>query len=136
MDIQPELTPKIAKGYIDLACAGIAREYPNAPQLLLGSATDLETNRSLHLAFFGCFDWHSAVHSHWLLVRLLRSGLLDDEASKNALAVLNRYLTAENLATELDYFSKPGRAGFEFPYGWAWLLRLWHEAGSFSTGLK
>ena len=105
-----------------LPLAGIAREYPNAPQLVLNGSGDLKTPRELHPAFFGCFDWHSAVHGHWALVRLLRSGMLEVEHEvRHALAV---NLTPEHLEAEADYFRRPDRASFERMYGWAWLLAL------------
>jgi len=132
--IHPYLTSSVADGYVELAIAGLEREYPNAPQLLLSSPADLSTNRELHPAFYGCFDWHSSVHSHWLLVRLLRTGLLSISVVDEATRVLDAHLTVEHIATELLYFSQPARAGFEFPYGWAWLLRLWHECGTLRGG--
>jgi hypothetical protein len=134
VNIHPYLTPSVANGYAELAVAGLEREYPNAPQLMLGSPADLRTNRDLHPAFYGCFDWHSSVHSHWLLVRLLRTGLLSTSVGNDAIRVLDAHLTTGHLAAELSFFSQAGRSGFEFPYGWAWLLRLWHESGTIDAG--
>ena len=129
MKVSTELTAEVAFGYTALAVGGINREYPNAPQLVVRAEADLATNRALHPAFYGCFDWHSAVHSHWLLVRMLRTELLDSKTSTEVQATLDQHLTPENLATELAYFTDAGHTGFEFPYGWAWVLRLWHETG-------
>lgn len=79
--------------------------------------------RELHPAFFGCYDWHSAVHSHWTLVRLRRRFPELAEAAQIA-AALDEHLTAANLAREAEYFDGAGRGTFERPYGWGWLLAL------------
>ena len=96
------------------------------PGDVLLDATNLRRPRELHPAFYGCFDWHSAVHSHWLLVRLLRllPGLPEAAPIRSA---LNDHLTETNLGTEAAYFAQPGRRSFERPYGWAWLLKLAEE---------
>src|SRR5205809_4078795 len=52
-----------------LALACVGREFPNQPGHVMQRAGELDRPRSLHPAFFGCFDWHSAVHGHWLLAR-------------------------------------------------------------------
>jgi hypothetical protein len=103
-----------------------AREYPTYPDHVLLDAADLRRTRELHPAFYGCFDWHSTVHSHWLLVRLLRllPALPEAERIRSA---LNEHLTEANLRTEAAYFAEPGRGSFERPYGWAWLLKLAEE---------
>ncbi len=107
-----------------LAC--ISREYPNALGHVLNSEGDIRSPRALHPAFYGCFDWHSSVHSHWMLVRLLRlfPGLPEEKSIREA---LNANLTAANLQTEADYFTHPNRQSFERMYGWAWLLKLTEE---------
>ncbi len=106
-----------------LALACIEREYPNKLAHVMASEADLGTPRALTPAFYGCFDWHSAVHGHWLLVRLLRR---DPSATWAAQArdALVRNLGADNLAAELAYLDRPDRVGFERPYGLAWLLQL------------
>jgi hypothetical protein len=117
-----------------VALANVRREYPRRlDQLLTGPATEWRP-RALHPAFFGSYDWHSAVHMHWLLARLLRlHPSLEDEIAP----VLEEHLTAPNMAAELQFFRSPGGAVFERPYGWAWLLALqaelrrlgrWHAA--------
>jgi len=84
---------------------------------------DVRRPREQTPAFFGCFDWHSAVHGHWTLVRLARC--FPEEAwAKEAVAALRQSLTDENLQLELKFMSKSGREGFERPYGLAWLLQL------------
>lgn len=107
----------------DLALACVHREYPNKIAHVLDSDADVLPPRELTPAFFGCFDWHSAVHGHWLLARLAR--LYPDarfaEPARQALALS---LTEQNIAVEVAYMSVPGREPFERPYGLAWLLQL------------
>jgi hypothetical protein len=122
----PILKQEQAAQFADLALACIHREYPNHPSHLLNSDADCQTPRALHPAFYGCWDWHSAVHGHWLLVRLLR--LFPDLPQATAVrAALNENLTAANLLAEAAYFSQPNRQSFERPYGWAWALKLAEE---------
>jgi hypothetical protein len=117
------LTLAQAERFTALALAGIQREYPNHPGHLLNGPDDLRTPRELHPAFYGCLDWHSAVHSHWLLVRLLR--LFPELPQATAVrTALDENLTAANLQAEADYFLQPNRQSFERPYGWGWLLQL------------
>jgi hypothetical protein len=85
--------------------------------------TDAHPPRELTPAFYGCFDWHSDVHGHWLLVRLLRL-MPNAPFAAQARAELARSFTAQNIAGELQYLQHPGRASFERPYGLAWLLML------------
>lgn len=104
-----------------LECVG--REYPNLIHHPLSGDEDVRPPRELTPAFFGCFDWHSAVHGHWTLVRLLRFFPEADWAAE-AHSALKRNLTPANLAAEAAYLAAPGRSGFERPYGLAWLLQL------------
>jgi len=114
-----------------LALQGIGREYPNQPAAVLRSARDLLSPAVLHPAFFGCYDWHSAVHGHWMLVRLLRicPGLPN---AAEVRARLSAHLTATNLKTEAAYFEPAEHRGFERMYGWAWMLRLAAELKSWN----
>ena len=112
--------------YARLALSGVTRPYPNHPQHVMLDSQDLHTPRQLHPAFYGCFDWHSAVHSHWLLACLLRSLPQLPEAGEMR-AALDENLSAANLQIEADYFARPGRQSFERMYGWAWLLKLAQE---------
>ena len=106
-----------------LALQGIDREYPNKPAEVLRGPQDILSPSAMHPAFFGCFDWHSAVHGHWLLVRLLRLFPAWPEAAL-VRARLSAHLTAASLATEAAYFEPRENRGFERMYGWAWALRL------------
>lgn len=108
-----------------LALKCLHQEYPNKLAHVLRSDSDVKPPRELTPAFYGCYDWHSAVHGHWLLARL--AGRYDNARagwSEEAIAALERSLTPANIAVELAYMTGPGRASFERPYGLAWLLAL------------
>jgi hypothetical protein len=123
-----ELTTEQASEFARLALAGITREYPNAPGVVMNGAEDALAPSALHPAFYGCFDWHSAVHSHWLLVRLLRL-FPDLKEGARAREALGGNLSAENILGEKAYLEQPNRQSFERTYGWAWLLKLTQELG-------
>jgi hypothetical protein len=110
-----------------LALAGVRREYPNHITHLMRDASQVGSPRELHPAFYGCYDWHSSVHGHWLLVRLLRAGAGVELPESEIREALAENLTAENVRVEDEYFREPGRAPYERPYGWAWLLKLHEE---------
>ncbi|ABF42679.1 conserved hypothetical protein [Candidatus Koribacter versatilis Ellin345] len=122
----PSLDARNVERFANLALACIQREYPNKIAHVLNSDADARPPRELTPAFYGCFDWHSSVHGHWLLVRLLR--LFPNSSFESAAReALRANLTAENLAKESDYLHGEGRASFERPYGLAWLLQLCAE---------
>jgi hypothetical protein len=104
----------------------VRKEYPNKISHVLNSDADVAPPRKLTPAFCGCYDWHSSVHGHWLLVRLLRT-FPDASFAKAAHDALKESLTVENLKTEAAYLRGDGRASFERPYGLAWLLQLCAE---------
>jgi hypothetical protein len=112
-----------AERFAKLALACVHKEYPNKISHSLLSDADVAPPRKLTPAFYGCYDWHSSVHGHWLLVRLLRTfpNALFAAAARDA---LRQSLTAENTAAEAAYLKAEGRASFERPYGLAWLLQL------------
>ncbi len=126
------LTPGAASRFARLVLAGLHREYPGKLDHVLDDGASLRSPRSLHPAFFGCFDWHSAVHGHWLLARLLRQfpGLPEAGAIRDA---LDASLTPANIAAEVEYLRLPGAGAFERTYGWAWLLMLAEELGRART---
>ena len=98
----------------------IQREYPNDLRHRMDHPDDRPTPREVHPAFFGCYDWHSAVEMHWALVRLLR--VAPKRVAPDARDVLDRHLTADHLRTEADYFD--ARPSFSRPYGWGWVFTL------------
>ncbi|UCF67257.1 MAG: DUF2891 domain-containing protein [Acidobacteriota bacterium] len=118
-----ELDPATAGRLARLALDCVHREYPNKIAHVLSSDADVKPPRRLTPAFFGCFDWHSAVHGHWLLARLARVFPKADFAEP-ARAALARNLTTEKIRDEVAYFDGDGRVSFERPYGLAWLLQL------------
>jgi hypothetical protein len=120
------LDPAVAGRFADLALACVHREYPNKIAHVLNDDGDARPPRELTPVFWGCFDWHSSVHGHWLLARLARLAP-EAEFAPAARAALARSLTAEGVRGEVAYFAAPGREGFERPYGLAWLLQLGAE---------
>ena len=120
------LDPQTAGRFAKLALDCVHREYPVKIAHLLNSAADVKSPRELTPAFYGCFDWHSSVHGHWMLARLARQLPLAEFAAP-ARAALAKSFTRENLASEADYLKATGRGGFERPYGLAWLLQLTAE---------
>ena len=112
-----------AERFARLALDCVHREYPNKVAHVLNGDTDAKPPRQLTPAFYGCFDWHSSVHGHWLLARLARRFPSAPFAAP-ARAALAKSLTEANVAGEVAYLSAPGRVGFERPYGLAWLLQL------------
>jgi hypothetical protein len=112
--------------FANLALACVHQEYPNKIAHVMSSDQDVAPPRILTPVFFGCFDWHSSVHGHWLLVRLLRlhAAGVDAKAIETA---LNQSFQTEKVAAELNYLSHEQRASFERPYGVAWLLQLMAE---------
>jgi len=121
-----QLTQETASGFARLALKCIHKEYPNKLDHVINNPSEVQSPRTLHPAFYGCFDWHSSVHGHWMLVHLLR--LFPDlpEANEIRLA-LNRDFSAENIIKEVQYLGQKNRKSFERTYGWAWLLKLAEE---------
>ncbi len=120
------LTRESASAFAKLALKGAKKEYPNKPGHVLLDAADAKTPKALHPAFYGCYDWHSAVHGHWMLAHILKK-FPDLTEAKEIRAVLNEHLTAANIQGEIDYFNRREAKSFERPYGWAWLLKLAEE---------
>src|SRR5436190_5783955 len=122
-NVQPRFDAVAAERFAKLALACVGKEYPNKISHVLNSDTDVAPPRKLTPVFYGCYDWHSSVHGHWLLVRLLRT-FPDASFAAAARDALGKSLTAENLKREAAYIRGEGRASFERPYGLAWLLQL------------
>lgn len=109
--------------HVQLALDCAEREYPNQIQHVMASDADLGTPRALHPAFHGCYDWHSAVHGHWLLARFARLHP-EHPLAASARTVLDRHLTPTAIAAEADYLRGKGREPWQRPYGLAWVLQL------------
>jgi hypothetical protein len=120
------MAPEVASRYARAGLANVAREYPNHPGHLLTGPADLVAPSVLHPIFFGSYDWHSSVHQHWMLVRLLRRVPGLPEADEVA-GWFDDRVTDPAVATEAAYLLDPQRRSWERPYGWAWLLTLTAE---------
>ncbi len=108
---------------IDLALKNIDTEFPNKPSHVLSGPNDVRPPKEHFPAFYGCFDWHSSVHGHWMLVRLLKlyPDTIRDQVVRQKLA---QHLTKENVEIESRLFAEKENKSFERMYGWAWFLRL------------
>lgn len=118
-----DLTDEQAARLAQLALKGLDQEYPNKPSNVLAGPGDVRSPREMCPAFYGCFDWHSSVHGHWMLVRLLKrqpNFSLATEIRQR----LDQHLTLENIQAETRHFQQPEHKSFERLYGWAWYLRL------------
>jgi len=115
----------------ELALACVRKEYPNKIAHVLNGSNDVRSPHELTPAFYGCYDWHSSVHGHWLLARVAR---LHGDApfAARARVALDTSITAANIAAEVRYLNGAGRASFERPYGLAWLLQLHAELHEWS----
>ncbi|MGZ8853666.1 MAG: DUF2891 domain-containing protein [Thermoanaerobaculia bacterium] len=121
-----EFDARAAERFANLALVCVHKEYPNKISHNLNSDADVAPPRKLTPAFYGCYDWHSSVHGHWLLARLART-FPDATFTPKAREVLAQSITPENIAQEVEYLRGAGRASFERPYGLAWLLQLGAE---------
>ncbi len=121
-----QLTVETASRFAKMALRCLHKEFPNKLDHVINEPEDVKRPKELHPAFYGCFDWHSCVHGHWMLVHLLRTfpDLPDAEKIRRA---IDENLTAENIATEVAYLHQPNRKSFERTYGWTWLLKLADE---------
>jgi len=129
-DMTSPVDGALASRFARLALDCVHREYPNKIGHVLNEAADARTPSSLHPVFYGCFDWHSSVHGHWLLVRLLRTvpaGDMPPGMREEIVAALNRSFTAEGVSGEVAYFQAENRKAYERPYGSAWFLQLTTE---------
>ena len=120
------ISREMASKFALMALKCIEKEYPNKPSHVMNSEEELWGPKSMHPAFYGCFDWHSAVHGHWMLIRLLKKfpDLPENRRIRNA---LDRNLQKSHILKEVEYFQQKGRKSFERTYGWAWLLKLTEE---------
>ena len=128
--VSPTVDAELAARFARLALDCVHREYPNKISHVLNDNSDARPPSSLYPVFFGCFDWHSSVHGHWLLVRLLR--VMPDAQQSTELRAeieqaLDRSFTADGIAGEVAYLQVDGRQSFERPYGMAWFLQLTAE---------
>ena len=122
-----------AARFAQLAVSCIPQEYPNKLNQLLQDESDLRTPRQLHPAFYGCYDWHSSVHGHWMLVKVLRE--FPELPDRDAIAAqLYNSISPDNIAAEVAYFERESKS-WERMYGWAWLLQLQTELNTWDEPL-
>ena len=118
--------------FANLALHCIHQEFPNVVKHMMNSADDVKAPNKLYPAFYGCLDWHSSVHGHWLLVRMLNTA--QDTVDKDLIIKkLNTSFTTENIQGELASLKRENNASFERPYGLAWFLQLTAELRQSST---
>ncbi|MCX8998993.1 DUF2891 domain-containing protein [Rhizobiaceae bacterium BDR2-2] len=119
----PVLDEHIAIRFSRIALGHIRREYPNKPDHVLDGPADARTPSELHPVFYGSYDWHSCVHSYWMLAYLLRR-FPAIETAGDIRALFDAQLVPEKIAAECAYLAAPSARGFKRPYGWGWLLKL------------
>lgn len=123
---EPNFTLTEANKLIELPLHCVGTEYPYKPGETLESKADLVEPIAKHPIFYGCFDWHSAVHGYWSMVTLVKQFPEMDKAEE-VKKLLKEKITTENVMIEVSYFEKPINKSFERTYGWAWLLKLSEE---------
>lgn len=121
------LTAEIAAKFMGLTLSHLGREYPHKLDHVLDGPDDARTPSQLHPIFHGSFDWHSCVHGWWQILRLARR-FPDLPVAVDIRARADAMLVPDKIAGELAFLGRPYAAGFERPYGWAWLLALHAEA--------
>jgi len=122
-----DIASDLADRFSRLAMDCVHREYPNKVARTYKSDAGIGSPQELFPVFYGCFDWHSSVHGHWLLVRLLRTGPQDAPWRDEAIDKLNQSFTPENVAGEVASFKDVTPGSWERPYGLAWFLQLTAE---------
>ncbi len=122
----PKLTVEEAHRLASLPLHCIDVQYPNKLQQVLEDESQLLSPKTLHPAFYGCFDWHSSVHGHWSIVALLKK-YPDLENREELIQKIEETITKEHIEQEVAYFQSKTNKSFERTYGWAWLLKLQEE---------
>ncbi|WP_158816319.1 DUF2891 domain-containing protein [Methylocapsa sp. S129] len=139
MAARSNLTPELAAWFAGVALGHVRQEYPNKPDHVLAGPDDARTPSALHPVFYGSYDWHSCVHSYWMLARLLRR-FPELPVAGDIRALFDEQFVVEKVAVECAYLAAPTARGFKRPYGWAWLLKLaeelsFHDQGHWSRML-
>lgn len=130
-----ELTLEQANRLVELPLICVQKEYPFMLTHTLNDKSDAKEPTKLYPAFCGCFDWHSAVHGHWSLVKLLKE-FPELEKADSIKIILRNNLSKENIIAETDYFKEEKNKHFERTYGWAWLLKLAEELHTWDSPLS
>lgn len=125
LNIQLDLAQANRLAQLPLSC--ITQPFPYKAGHTIAKAEDMDLPQVHHPAFYGCFDWHSAVHGHWSLVYLMKQ-FPKLEAADTARQNLHLNLSKTNIEKEVEYFAlNRYTKSFERTYGWAWLLKLQEE---------
>ncbi len=121
-------TDDIASKLAEKPLKCIEQEFPNKTAHIINNANEATlTPVQLHPSFYGCFDWHSSVHGHWMLLKILKDKPNLKESSE-IVKLLDQSFAPEKILAEAQYFTKYEIAkNFERTYGWAWLLKLDQE---------
>jgi len=129
-----DLTAQGAAHLAELPLRCMQQEFPYKTGVVFSDSSLVINPRNYHPAFYGCYDWHSSVHGHWMLVRLLKSfpGMAKE---KEIITKLSQNLTAANIRQEQELFKNKENKGFERIYGWSWLLQLQRELLTWNTPL-
>ena len=122
----PTLNLEQANRLAELPLSCVGTEYPNKLNQTIGGEKDLKSPKELHPTFYGCFDWHSAVHGHWSMASLLRQ-FPDLDKRTEIIEFLTKSISTENIEKEIEYFQGEYNKSYERTYGWAWLLKLAEE---------
>ncbi len=130
LSFSQELNIERANGLAGLPLKCLQQEYPNKLSQLLADSTEIANPKTLHPAFYGCFDWHSSVHGHWSLVYLLKH-FPNLNRREEVITKLKVNLSKENIAQEIAYLNKKHNKSYERTYGWAWLLKLQQELDTY-----
>lgn len=130
----PKLTDALAEQLSDMPLKCIEQEYPNKTAHIINSVQEVNLSpKDLHPSFYGCFDWHSSVHGHWMLLKLLKEKPNLSRAAQ-IISILNKSFDKEAIIKEAQYFTKYDLAkNFERTYGWAWILKLDEELATWDT---
>ena len=128
------IAPELAERFSGLALKCLHKEFPNKISRTTDNAEAIGRPKVIFPIFYGCFDWHSSVHGHWLLVRLLRVGPPDAGWRAEAMEKLDQSFTVDKLDGELKNFARPARGSWERPYGLAWFLQLMMELREWDAG--
>ena len=131
MQPTPQLNITLATAFAEMPLTFLRQEYPNHIMHVLNNEGDVLSPRALHPVFYGCYDWHSAVHGYWLLARCIRLYPTLPVLEKIT-AIFDEHFTPELMQQETAYFQAAGRAAFERPYGYGWLLALAQELAASS----
>jgi hypothetical protein len=128
----PQLNLQQANNLAQLPLHCIETEYPNKMGHVTAGPEDQKRPRVQHPVFYGCFDWHSAVHGYWSAVTLIKN-FPELEKREELLQKIQRNLTSENIKVEIAYLNTKDNKTFERTYGWAWLLKLQQELDSWES---